>query len=79
MRRQATPTLFGDDTGAGDSVGVDLDAVDAVGDVGDADVDLEDNWLIDDIGGGLEDKPDYGKKGLREVGMWFRGYAVVSG
>lgn len=47
----------------------ELDADLAIGEDGE-DVD---NWLIDDIGGGLEDKPDHGKSGLREVGEFFSG------
>ena len=64
MRRQATP-LFGEDVDVRPDVAVDLDAAEGCAEDGDADVD---NWLIDDIGGGLEDRPDHGKSGLREVG-----------
>ena len=64
--------MFGDDpfnvgVGAGDDMGdVDLD-------IGMGDVD--DDWIIDDIGGGLQDDPEVGKRGgdgfVKEMGMAF--------
>ncbi|KAL5507206.1 MCL1 [Sanghuangporus vaninii] len=62
-RRPGTPTLFGDDAaGAGDGIGA-----------GDGDIDLDgaidehdDDWIIDDLGDGMKDKPDQ-EYGLREM------------
>lgn len=52
---------------------------------GDADVDLtaligenDDDWIIDDVGDGMKDTVDmdFGKSGLREMGMYFNLSAV---
>ena len=81
VRRQATP-LFGDDEdGAGKESAVDLVAGEGVGEGAGVDIDLDagvEDWLIDDIGDGLEDKPEYGKNGLREVGE-FGGVSALGG
>lgn len=61
IRRHASP-LFGEDQDIGRDI--DLNEAGPDGDLPD------DDWIIDDLDGGLEDKPDleFGQGGLREMG-----------
>ena len=68
VRRQPTP-LFGEEP----ETRKDGDLVDEDNVNDDA---PDDDWIIDDLDGGLEDKPDldFGVGGLREMGKEHMGY-----
>lgn len=67
VRRQATPLLFAqdEDTAGKGPAGKDDDVAG-----GDIDLDeQDDDWIVDDLGGGMEDKPvkEYGAREMGKV------------
>lgn len=74
VKRKSSPGLFGNDPF---NVGVGVGSRDDVGDM-DLDIgmgDIDDDWIIDDIGGGLQDEPEVGKRSgdgfVKEMGTTF--------